>query len=291
MNGGGLIIVGNGFDVNHGYPSSYLNFKKWLNKNNKLLYNSLEEYIDVSGEWWNEFERNLSEFDVPKLIKDTPIGNSPRDFRLPVSYSYPASGRLNSMVKELSRSFTKWVKSLDGIPVKKIIDLPESKLYVSFNYTNTLERIYGINENRILYIHGKASRGDKLIFGHGRNHFLLEEDVMKKYGLYKSEDFFIPGTYGDDEYQLVLRISFLEKRPYDQLIKYREVILPAIMESSVVFVYGLSFSEVDFPYIEWIVEKNSNLRWRVSWHVEDDKKRIKNTFDALNVREYEMFYL
>ena len=53
--------------------------------------------------------------------------------------------------------------------------------------------------------------------------------------------------------------------------------------------YGLSFSEVDYPYLLWIAERNINLRWRVSWHTENDKQRIENTFRALRVKEYEMF--
>ena len=56
-----------------------------------------------------------------------------------------------------------------------------------------------------------------------------------------------------------------------------------------VCVYGLSFSEVDYPYLQWIAEKNQNLRWRVSWHTEKDKERIKNTLRTMGVREYELF--
>ena len=33
-----IIIVGNGFDINHGIPSSYVNFKTWLGNNDKELY-------------------------------------------------------------------------------------------------------------------------------------------------------------------------------------------------------------------------------------------------------------
>ena len=35
MEENGIVIVGNGFDVNHGLPSSYANFKEWL-KNNDI---------------------------------------------------------------------------------------------------------------------------------------------------------------------------------------------------------------------------------------------------------------
>ena len=286
-----LVIIGNGFDVNHGLPSSYAHFKSWLRLNGKPLYDFLERYIDVTGEWWHDFEKNLSEFNVPKLIRETPMEKRPRDPRLLPDFSTPAAWKIDEIREKITKNFTEWVKTIDGQSAKQTIDLPKASLYISFNYTDILERVYGINEHQILYIHGKASRGEDLIYGHGKDENLIEHDVMQKYGLYESDDFFKAGTFGDAEYEVILHISFLEKNPYIQLTKYDEMLRSAITEAETVWVYGLSFSEVDVPYIEWMVERNRNLYWRVSWHTEDDKKRIKNTFESLRVREYELFYL
>lgn len=283
-----IIIVGNGFDVNHGIPSSYAYFKTWLSNNDKELFDFLERYIDVAGDWWNDFERSLSEIDVPKLIRETPlIEKSPVDSRIPPSFSHPASWRLDSVRRAISQKFTEWVKTMDSVEIKKKIELPEACLYISFNYTDTLERVYGIEESRIVYIHGKASRGDELIYGHGKNQFVLEYDVMKKYNLHRSDDFFTAGTYGNSESELTSHISYWQK-PI-QIGLYYDVLRPAVLGTKKVCVYGLSFSEVDYPYLQWIAERNQNLRWRVSWHTEKDKERIENTFRALRVREYEMF--
>ena len=270
-----LIIVGNGFDVNHGIPSSYAHFKTWLSNTDKELYDFLERYIDVAGDWWNDFERSLSEIDVPKLIRETPlVEKSPVDPRIPPSFSHPASWRLDSVRRAISQKFTEWVKTMDSVEIKKKIELPEACLYISFNYTDTL-------------IHGKASRGDELIYGHGKNQFVLEYDVMKKYNLHRSDDFFTAGTYGNSESELTSHISYWQK-PI-QIGLYYDVLRPAVLGTNKVCVYGLSFSEVDYPYLQWIAERNRNLRWRVSWHTEKDKERIENTFRALRVREYEMF--
>lgn len=285
------VIVGNGFDVGHGLPSRYSDFKEWLRNRDQPLYDFLERYIDVSGEWWNEFEKNLSEFDIPRLIKETPLVNSPRIPNVPPSFSHPASWRLDAIRKKISERFTEWIKGIEVKTVKQIIDLPDASLYISFNYTDTLERVYGIDTERILYIHGKALRDDKLIFGHGKNHFLLESDVMLKYGLHRSEDFLTAGSFGDAEYELSQHISYWEKRPYDQLIRYNEILHPAVMAVHIACVYGLSFSEVDYPYIEWIARHNPNIQWKASWHTEEDKNHIRNTFEVLNVRDYELFYL
>ena len=67
------------------------------------------------------------------------------------------------------------------------------------------------------------------------------------------------------------------------------VLRPAVIGANNVRVYGLSFSEIDYPYLQWIAEINRNLKWLVSWHTEKDKERIRNTFRALRVKDYEMF--
>ena len=288
MEENGIVIVGNGFDVNHGLPSSYANFKEWLKNNDINLFDFLNTYIDVKGNWWNDFERSLSEFDIPKLIRETPLEKSPRDSKLPPSFSHPASWRLDSVRDAISLKFTEWVKTLDGVEINKKIDLPEACLYISFNYTDTLERVYGIEENKIVYIHGKASRGDKLIYGHGKSQFELEYDVMKKYNLHRSDDFFTAGSFGDSESELTSRVSYWQK--YIQLGLYYNVLRPAVSGASNVCVYGLSFSKVDFPYLQWIVEKNPNLKWRVSWHSENDKKCISEILGTLRA-VYELFYM
>lgn len=288
MEENGIVIVGNGFDVNHGLPSSYANFKEWLKNNDINLFDFLNTYIDVKGNWWNDFERSLSEFDIPKLIRETPLEKSPRDSKLPPSFSHPASWRLDSVRDAISLKFTEWVKTLDGVEINKKIDLPEACLYISFNYTDTLERVYGIKENKIVYIHGKASRGDKLIYGHGKSQFELEYDVMKKYNLNRSDDFFTAGSFGDSESELTSRVSYWQK--YIQLGLYYNVLRPAVSGASNVCVYGLSFSIVDFPYLQWIVEINPNLKWRVSWHSENDKKCISEILRTLRA-VYELFYM
>lgn len=288
MEGNIIVIVGNGFDVNHGLPSSYANFKEWLSANDKDLFDFLDRYIDASGEWWNDFERNLSGINVPQLIKDTPLKKAPTSTitGLPPSFSHPASWKLDDIRKKLSTRFTEWVKNIDDEDVKKTVDLPMASLYISFNYTNILEQVYGIDENRIVYIHGKASRGDELIFGHGKNQFVLEKDVMQRYGLYRSSDFYKAGTYGDSEYELTHHLSYWQK--YIQLANHYDVLLPAVKNANMVYVYGLSFSEVDYPYIQWIIEKNPSLKWLVSWHSEKDKKCISETLRILGA-VYELF--
>ena len=285
-----IIVIGNGFDVCHGLPSRYSDFKAWLQVNNLELYETLNRYIDISGDWWNEFERNLASFHVPKLIHDAPKDYPQQDHRFPPMFTHPANGFFRKIKKHLSESFTEWAKTLSCVSMKPVLDLPDANLHISFNYTDTLEKVYGIPENQILYIHGKANRGDKLIFGHSKSQFELEEEIKKKYNLYESESFYVPGTFGDAEYQLTTEVSYLDKFPYAQIMKYEKVLSPAVFAAKTIWVYGLAFSEVDFQYIEWIASRKPSLLWKVSWHTDNDKKQIEETFRDLGVKDYKLFY-
>lgn len=79
---------------------------------------------------------------------------------------------------------------------------------------------------------------------------------MKKYNLHRSDDFFIAGSYGSSERELTSHISYWQK--YIQIGSYYDVLRPAVSGANKVCVYGLSFSEVDYPYLQWIAEKNRN---------------------------------
>ncbi len=285
-----IVIIGNGFDLRHEIECSYWHYKEWLKIAHPDLLKKLERYIDVSGDWWNDFERNLAYFDIKKLIKECPREYPPRDPRFPPSISYPANWFFDGIRSEITDSFTEWVKTLSFANSYNKVKLPDATLYLSFNYTDTLERVYGIPEERILYIHGKALRGDKLIFGHSKSHYEIQGDYMNKHGLREIKSFFDMGpVISDEEYQLALEVSFLDKFPYTQIVGYSSVLTPAVKSSDEIVCYGLSFSEVDFQYLEWIVEQKPNLKWKVSWHKQEDKEREETFFRQMRIRDYSFF--
>lgn len=284
-----IVIIGNGFDRHHRCPSSYKHYKGWLERNNPSLLAELEKYISVRGEWWNEFERNLAEFDIRKVIEECPRDYPPRNPRTLPSFWGQANGFFGGLRERISECFVEWVKTLSVESLSGDVDLPEASLFVSFNYTDTLERLYGIPEERILYIHGKAMRGDKLVFGHNKSKYEIERDHMRKHGLKEMEHFFeTANEMSDEEYQLAMCISFLDKFPYGQITAYSEILLPAIKASGEIICYGFSFSEVDFQYLEWIAGQKPGITWKVGWHTEEDKTREELFFAQMGIKTYEL---
>ena len=285
-----IVIIGNGFDLHHGLESSYWHYKEWLKIAHPELLQKLERHIDVDGEWWNDFERNLAAFDIQKLIKECPRVYPRRDPRFPPSPSYPANGFFNQLRKEITNSFVEWVNTLSFKNLRGCVELPEATLYISFNYTETLEQVYGVPEDRILYIHGKALRGDKLIFGHSKSDSEIEQVYMQKHDLREMETFFDTGpVITDEEEQLALYISFFDKLPYTQIVRYSNVLMPALNSSNEVICFGLSFSDVDFQYLEWIAEQKPNLHWRASWHNNEDQEREESFFHQMGITDYTLF--
>ena len=57
-----LYVIGNGFDLAHGVPSSYSKFRDWLGRHSDLR-EALETYIRNDALWWN-LEEALADLDL-----------------------------------------------------------------------------------------------------------------------------------------------------------------------------------------------------------------------------------
>lgn len=64
-----LYIIGNGFDIYHGIPSRYSDFKEYLKSSNQSLHDRIIEYLPV-GENWCDLEIALAHLDVDKVINE-----------------------------------------------------------------------------------------------------------------------------------------------------------------------------------------------------------------------------
>lgn len=287
------MIIGNGFDIHHGYHSSFEQYKKWLETAHPNLLTLLKKYIDVSGEWWKDFERNLAEFNLKTILSDTPSHHFDYhvlDPRIPPMIMYPANTYFEGIRKEIGNSFQEWIQALNSDLSGTRETFKDVNLYISFNYTDTLEKLYGVPESKILYIHGKSGRDAELIFGHNKTKLELEFYTQEKYGLAWSDDFHKPGSYGEVEDELVRQVAYFDKKTYYQLVKYKSILEPAVKESSTVYVYGLSFSETDYDYLEWLAMRNPLLKWIASWHTEEDKEREIKFFAGEGIKNYELFF-
>ena len=83
------------------------------------------------------------------------------------------------MLDVLQYCFEKWVdKCQKSITNPKYIHIEkEDSFFINFNYTDVLEMLYKIPEERVLHIHGRSSKHEHLIYGH--NASLLGDSISK----------------------------------------------------------------------------------------------------------------
>lgn len=246
-----LYIIGNGFDLFTGFRTSYADFKRWLEINYVFVYEKMKAAYNMEGEWWNNFEVNLGELDIHQYVRNfTPPEKSAeeiikqieeRNNHLNSTSLIPdlhiestCARRLRGLPDILQHCFERWVADCQSIittPQYVYIEKDDS-YFINFNYTDTLEWLYKIPDEKVLHIHGRASKHDKLIFGHNK---------------------YIHGGMfeGVDVDQTCLELSKYLKNPYEYIFTHNK--LPDILSNvEFVHVYGLSLSPVDENYLDWI---------------------------------------
>lgn len=270
-----LYIIGNGFDLFTGLRTSYADFKRWLYHEYIFVYENMKAAYNMDGEWWNNFEVNLGELDIHQYVRNfTPPEKSAEEtikqikernnnlnstnFIADRHIESTCARRLRGLLDILQYCFERWVTDCQSMitdPQYTYIKIDDS-YFINFNYTDTIEWLYKVPDERVLHIHGRASKHDKLIFGHNK---------------------YIHGGMFDgvDVDQTCFELSKYHKNPYEYIFKHNE--LPTKLSNvEFVHVYGLSLSPVDENYLDWIEENTpQDCKWEFSWFSEHDKQRIK----------------
>lgn len=149
-------------------------------------------------------------------------------------------------LKKLTRDhFREWVESIDVSKIKPVLDLPDTASFVTFNYTPTLEYVYGVRPDRILHIHGCVlDKNELLQFGSPDNNpFELQKMLEDKYGM----DDFYGATIQQGVTVACDRCADTWKNiegNYDALNHF----LDTLANVNTVIIMGNSFDKVDKPY-------------------------------------------
>lgn len=169
-----LFVIGNGFDLMHGIPSSYWDFQKTLGKHNDLRC-QLETYIKCDN-LWSDFENNLAHLNAGAMLNVVDMWLQNFDAYRPDAKASDYYGAIETamlpiqiITDKMPKRFRQWVDSLVIDPQKKPLAMLLSPMaqYLTFNYTDTLEVSYDIPANHINYIHGcRKNKKDSLILGH-----------------------------------------------------------------------------------------------------------------------------
>jgi hypothetical protein len=312
-----LYIIGNGFDKHHGMPCGYIDFKNWLIQNQQDVYNNLVRlYGDIDVDWWSKFEENLTNFDpdrYPKEVGRTPFfelqrrlvelygedGRAAIDdyeetdmdgianrYHLAEAIAHFEMERLN---RDLNEAFGEWVRTID-IPVDAdcIDNLDIEATFFTFNYTRTLEDLYGVDADNVIHLHGSVDNG-KFVIGHGLTvEEMLDRDTDENSYARDPED-----DMGEDEARIELFqvIADLLRKPVDDIIVFYSNHFNDLETINEMEVLGFSYSKIDQPYLRKIFEvAGTEIHVKFGWHSLEDKTNAEAFATEMGLMNCELMY-
>ncbi len=308
-----LYIIGNGFDIYHGLDTKYSSFGGYLKKYHSIIYDYLIEYYgfsDVNAEYkskgadvlWSEFEETLALLDsetVLEAFSDSLARPGSSEFRDRDwgTFSIDIELIIKELTDNLFEAFKKFILNVKYPELlnSKRLPLIKEALYLTFNYTDTLERYYEVNEKNILYIHGKAELDDNdLILGHGVNpdNFEIEDDKPPD-GL-SSEEYEQWSDQMTDNYDHSYELGKQEMLGYflktfketKSIIHENESFFENLNEITNVVILGHSLSDVDMPYFKKVFDSISkNSQWSASYYCECEKHSHMNVMNDLGIKK------
>ena len=303
-----LYVIGNGFDLHHGINSSYRNFKEWLQENYSSIYYEIDEaYNSCDDEWWSDFENNLASIDAVEYSYNlaneySPDLTSDRCDDMWNSAAIEVENRLSSLYNNLRECFHEWITQLKEPQNHKRIRIEyRDSLFLTFNYTKTLETMYEIDPSNNLHIHGCIDDDNEdFILGHGRT----KVDISRM-----NPPVLAPpkNCFGEDEetnemgeqfHEELAREAAIEavasqQKPVNSIIKTHKRFFNRLKNIQYVHIYGFSFSKIDIPYLDTIVKSidTKKTEWEISDHNGNSKDKILAYVSKKNITKYKIIDL
>lgn len=249
-----LYIIGNGFDLANKLNTSYESFRNYM-INNVGMAENLEQSYEFcrKGKMAPNDDQNV--FIIVHMIDATIKKRCKKSWscfeeilgKIRYDYLWKDGGinELNGIIvhaafTRLPEYFQRWISSIDINQAKKMdISFNQNDLFLSFNYTHTLEDIYKVVPKNICHIHGSCGESD-LAYGH------IYESSSKKY---------VKETAAKRQISIVREMTVKDtKGCYFENYSFFKRIDNSV---NTIISIGFSYSRVDMFYIEKIIKQIS----------------------------------
>lgn len=268
--GSKLLVIGNGFDLHHGIPSRFSDFGRSVAASEPNIVRLIDEYLFVDEDFWNCFEARLATFDADNVIEYAEqflvsYGAGDWSDAFHHDFEYEIQQIVDGLSRRLHTRFAKWIRSLPipdagAAPLVRCVD-PEAR-FLTFNYTPTLQRLYGVPDRNVLHIHGRSSDpDDEIVLGHGWKRNV--EDMLAR-EVNENTDTRIAGGYRlIDEY---FADTF---KPTERIVERYRAEFDSLGDVTEVIVLGHSLADVDTPYFREVIARTpASTTWTVSCYLE-----------------------
>lgn len=145
-----LYVIGNGFDLWHGIPSRYADFRKYLESADPEVFRAVQDYVPAD-ENWSDLEESLANLDVDHIVDSLGhfmgwYGSDDWSDAGHHTFQYEVQLVVQRLSRELRSRFGDWIRTLvvptPQTATKRLRSLESDALFLSFNYTSTLRSLY-----------------------------------------------------------------------------------------------------------------------------------------------------
>ncbi len=284
-----LFIIGNGFDIAHGLNTGYYDFYRYLSDSKESDEVALLDFLinytelnDLEVYLWKDFENKLGTADFERLLEIPTeyIEDVENDIEKdPDYYGSQVQMKLwecEKIAESLPEIFARWISTINVKSAERKKDFEnlliedKNNFFLTFNYTKTLEEIYGINEGHICHIHGFVD--ENIMVGHGKKY-------KEYYNFYHTDKMITDMTSIDtieDCVNITHNMYNYWRKDVESNLNLHQGLFDAMKDVKNIYTYGFSFNNVDMPYVKKIISKNkkSDINW---WF---------NSFDENSIHEW-----
>lgn len=282
-----LYVIGNGFDLWHGIPSSYAQFKEYVRQHDRELFDAIDRYLPAEEDW-SDLESALAYVDVDSIIDD--LGHfmpaySAEDWSDAGhhDFQYEVAQVVQHLSSVLRARFSKWIRSLviptPGTATGRLKGIDVNAVFLTFNYTSTLGTLYAVPDTHVLHIHGEARLQDsELILGHAW-------DPAQRRSLNDRSDIEDIDTRLMEAHDILDGYFSKTFKHSEQLISENQPFFDQLGAIKTVYVLGHSLSDVDLPYILALLKVPSvaAASWYVTCRSEQERPTKFNRLIELGV--------
>ena len=295
-----LFVIGNGFDLHHDLNTGFNSFRKHLKENypeyfeviNNLI---LEHNPSFDSDDWNHIEDEMvcvTELDYDYML-DEAISSSETDMDK-ASYWNDIQFNAEYFNKDLpnfKKCFDSWIDNIDvnSHNADKSIHFNKQDCFLNFNYTDTLQQLYGVDDSKVLHIHGK--KGYEKVFGHN----VYSEEPLRMSTLTQEDyDHGIEDDWRIEEAKAILnQIPVLFYKDSKTLIGEHQTFFDSISNYDEIVFMGWALGEQDEVYMNQILAKARNdVKYSVVYYSRDPMVKLKyqSFFESYNVKNEKVNY-
>lgn len=250
--------------------SRYSDFASYLEGKDQATFDIAEDYVVPERDLWSYLEERLAEVDVNQ-IEDyasnflVSYGADDWSDAYHHDYEYEIKQICAAISGKLRSHFADWVRQIviPPRPASPVRCIDSKSLFLNFNYTSTLQMLYGVPDNRILHIHGSAlDPTAEIILGHGWDR--QDSDLRSRFTK-ENTDVRVAGGF-----QLIDELLASTFKPTKEILRLNKGFFEGLRSVTRIYVLGHSLAQVDEPYFRAVLSNvNPNALWTVSFRSDE----------------------